>query len=149
MTPHAKSATIRFSIDADLLGLARILAELRSDVTFPGDRGGIVFKKCRPPYPIQRGALDVEWLPEAARRQWLIITRDRNIQQHRREIAAVRESGARMIALVGADARTKFDQLEVVMCRWRDIEKCLGEPGPFTYQASRTRLTPVDLTQIE
>lgn len=147
MSPRVKAATVRFYIDADLLGLARVLASLRSDVTFPGDAGGIIFKKQRPPCPIQPGALDVEWLPETARRQWLVITRDRNIQQHTREIAAVRDHGARMVVLAGADARGKFEQLEVVMCRWRDIERCLDEPGPFIYQASRTRFTPVDLSK--
>jgi len=145
VSPAAKSATVRFYVDADLLGLARVLGQLRSDVTFPGDPGGTIFKKHRPPCPIQPGALDVDWLPETARQRWLVITRDRNIQQHTREITAVREHGARMIALAGADAVTKFDQLEVVMCRWRDIQRRLDEPGPFIYQASRTRLTPVSL----
>lgn len=147
MSPRVKAATVRFYIDADLLGLAKVLADLRNDVTFPGDRGGIIFRKQRPPCPIQPGALDVEWLPETARRQWLVITRDRNIQQHTREIASVRDHGARMVVLTGADARGKFEQLEVVMCRWRDIVRCLDERGPFIYQASRTRFTPVDLTK--
>ncbi|MFD8492425.1 hypothetical protein [Amycolatopsis sp. NPDC059657] len=145
MSPRIKAATVRFYIDADLLGLARVLASLRTDVTFPGDPGGISFKKRRLPCPIQPGAKDVEWLPEIARRQWIVITRDRNIQQHTREIAAVREHRVRMVVLAGADAHGKFEQLEVVMCRWRDIEKCLDVPGPFIYQASRTRFTPVDL----
>ena len=32
--------TVRFYIDADLLGVAKILAGVRSDVTYPGDPGG-------------------------------------------------------------------------------------------------------------
>jgi hypothetical protein len=32
---------LRFYIDADLLGVAKILATVRSDVTFPGDPGGL------------------------------------------------------------------------------------------------------------
>jgi hypothetical protein len=31
--------------------------------------------------------------------RWLIITRDRHIQENRREIISVREHGARMVAL--------------------------------------------------
>jgi hypothetical protein len=33
------SVTIRYYIDADLLGLGKVLANVRSDVTYPGDPG--------------------------------------------------------------------------------------------------------------
>jgi hypothetical protein len=116
-------------------------------VTFPGDPGAIIFKRERPACVVTSpAAKDTEWIPEVARRGWLIITRDRHIQEHRREIAAVKESGARMVALTGIDARSVFDQLEVVMCRWREIERLLLEPAPFIYAATRTRLRKVDLT---
>jgi len=42
------------------------------------------------------------------------------------------------VTLSSAEAGSKFAQLEIVMCRWRDIEKCTNEPGPFIYQATRT-----------
>jgi hypothetical protein len=35
-----KPAEVRYYIDADILGLARVLAALRPDVTYPGDPGG-------------------------------------------------------------------------------------------------------------
>lgn len=144
---RVKPAEVRYYIDADVLGLGHILAALRPDVTFPGDPGAVIFKRKRPACPVTSpAAKDAEWIPEAARRGWLIITRDRHIQEHRREIEAVRENGARMIALTGADARSVFDQLEVVMCRWREIERLLLEPAPFIYAATRTRLREVALT---
>jgi uncharacterized protein with PIN domain len=144
---NTKPAQVRFYIDADLLGLARVLAQLRSDVTYPGDPGGVVHKRHRPPCPITSPAVkDDEWIPQVANYGWLIITRDRQIQEHRLEIAAVRDYGARMVALTGDDARSVFDQLEVVMCRWRDLQHCLTEPAPFIYAATRTSLRPVPLT---
>jgi hypothetical protein len=88
---------------------------------------------------------DTVWIPVVTRHNWLVITRDSKIQGHRREIAAVRDAGARMIALTSPDARGAFAQLETVMCRWRDIESKLSEPGPFIYAATRTRLHPVPL----
>jgi hypothetical protein len=88
---------------------------------------------------------DSEWIPQVARRGWLILTRDRQIREHRLEIAAVVEHNARMVALTGADARSVFEQLEVVMCRWRDIERCLSEPAPFIYAATRTALRRIPL----
>lgn len=142
-----KTANVRFYIDADLLGLAKVLVTLRADVTYPGDPGGVIHRRERPPCPITNpAAKDVEWLPETAKHGWLIITRDRHIRDHRAEIAAVREHRAKMIALSGPDATTKFAQLEIVMCRWREIEKLAALPGPFIYQATRTSLRRLDLT---
>jgi hypothetical protein len=86
------------------------------------------------------------WIPEVARRGWLILTRDRRIQERPAEIAAVRDFGARMVALTGEDAGSVLAQLEVVMCRWRDIEHCLAEPPPFIYAATRTKLRRIPLT---
>lgn len=143
---RTKPAEVRFYIDADLLGLARVLAPIRSDLTYPGDPGAVIHKRVRPACPITSPAVkDSEWIPEVARQGWLILTRDRHIQEHRLEIQAVREHRARMIALTGADAGSVFAQLEVVMCRWRDIERCACQPAPFIYSATRTTLRPVSL----
>lgn len=141
-----KAAEVRFYLDADVLGVAHVLAGLRSDVTYPGDPGGVVHKRQRPACPIRSVATkDDVWIPKVTALGWLIITRDSKIQVHRREIEAVRENGARMVALAGEDAISTFDQLEVLMCRWRDITRCLGEPGPFIYAATRHGFRPIDL----
>jgi hypothetical protein len=61
-------AAVRFYIDADLLGLAKILVQVRSDVTYPGDSGGELFKRHREPCPIISPAiLDTEWIPDVTR----------------------------------------------------------------------------------
>ncbi|MBQ1017547.1 hypothetical protein KBX71_06650 [Micromonospora sp. D93] len=88
---------------------------------------------------------DTVWIPEVARQGWLIITRDRHIQEHRLEIAAVRDHAAKMIALTGEDASSVFAQLEVVMSRWRDIERCAAEPAPFIYGVTRTGIRKISL----
>ena len=104
---RTKPAEVRIYIDADLLGLGHVLAGLRPDVTYPGDPGAVIHKRHRPPSPITSPAVkDSEWIPEVARRGWLILTRDRHIQEHRLEIAAVRDHGARMVVLTGEDARS-------------------------------------------
>ena len=106
-------------------------------------KGGRVGPRARSPTPLR---LTRMWIPETARQGWLIITRDRHIQDHRAEIEAVRVSRARMITLAGPDAGNTFDQLEVLMCNWRVIERKLGEDGPFIYTATRTGgLKPVPL----
>lgn len=147
MSRRAKSARVRYYIDADLLGLAKILVQIRSDVTYPGDPGGPVKGgRVRNPCTITDPAtLDTIWIPETARQEWLIITRDRHIQGHRAEIEVVRSSGARMINLAGDDAVGTFAQLEALMCQWRRIEAALEEEGPFIYSVTRTTMRRLQL----
>lgn len=141
-----KPAEVRFYVDADILGVAHVLAGLRSDVTYPGDPGVTIHKRKRPPCPVTTPATpDPVWIPEVTRHGWLIITRDRHIRDHRQEITAVREHGAKMVALSGEEARGTFEQLEVIMCQWRKIEDLVLEPGPFICAATRTSLRSVDL----
>ena len=142
----ARAAVVRFYVDADILGLGKLIASLRNDVTYPGDPGAEIHKRQRPPCPITSpDVLDPDWVPEVARRGWLIVTRDSAIITNRNEIAAVREHRAKMVALNQQDARTKWGQLEVLMTRWRDIENLVTEPGPFIWRASRTAMTPIPL----
>jgi hypothetical protein len=143
-----KPAEVRFYVDADLLGLAKVLAGLRFDVTYPGDPGAIIHKHDRSPCPISNPATpDTEWLPLVAERGWLIISRDHNIRENPAERRAVLEAGARMVALAGADAGNKWHQLELVLRHWRKIEALTAETGPFIYSATYTRLTKLDLSR--
>jgi hypothetical protein len=147
MSNRPRPAPVRYYVDADLLGLAKILAELRGDVTYPGDPGGRVKGgRVRPPCPIMDPAtLDEIWIPETARQEWLIITRDRHIQDHRAEIEAVRSSGARMVNLAADEAVDRFTQMEVLMCQWRRITALLDEKGPLICLATRTTLRALPL----
>lgn len=49
------------------------------------------------------GTEDAVWLKEVARRKWIAITRDQRIRYRPNEIAAVRQSGARMIFVTGGN----------------------------------------------
>lgn len=137
------TARVRFYVDADLLGLAKLLIQVRSDLTYPGDPGGVLHKRRRAACPVSDpDTKDHIWIPQVAAQGWVIITRDSAIQGHSREVGAVYEHGARMVALAGQDAKNKFDQLEVVMSNWRRIERCVTESGPFIYVATRTTFRP-------
>jgi PIN like domain len=141
-----KSAVVRFYIDADLLGLAKHLVLLRSDVTYPGDPGGELHRRVRPPCPVARANMvDSEWIPIVAKHGWMAITRDGAIQQNAAEIAAVRTYGLRMIALGGTEARTPWEQLEILLCQWRAIEATFEQDGSFIYTATRTTLRGIPL----
>lgn len=138
-----KPAVVRFYFDADVLGLAKVVAGLRPDFTYPGDPGTVIHKRKREPCPIQPDVNDVDWLPWVAARGWLIVTRDANIQENKAEIAAVHEHGAKMVALASSEATNKWAQLEVLMTQWRKIEPLHDLPGPFVYEAYRTALNKV------
>jgi hypothetical protein len=141
-----RTAKVRFYVDADIIGFGKLIAGLRPDVTYPGDPGAEIHRRKRPPCPVtSTDVLDVEWIPQVASHGWLIITRDNKIIENRLEIAAVRENGAKMVALNREDAATKWGQLEVFMTRWRDIDALASRPGPFIWRASRTRMTPIPL----
>jgi PIN like domain len=147
MSKPAKPAIVRYYVDADVLGLAKILVQVRGDVTYPGDPGGPVKGgRVRAPCTItQVDTHDEIWIPETARQGWLIITRDRHIQDHRAEIEAVRSSGARTVNLAGEEAIGTFAQLEVLMSQWRRITSLLDEKGPFIYTLTRTKLRRLEL----
>lgn len=138
--------SVRYYVDADILGLAHVLCPLRGDMTYPGDPGAVINKRRRPPCPIATTAtVDTDWLPVVAARGWLVISRDHNIRENIAERRAVREHGAKMVALAGGDARTKWGQLELVMGHWQRIEQLADEAGPFIYLASRSGVRKLDL----
>lgn len=146
MTRGSKPAAVRFYFDADVLGVAKVLATLRADITYPGDPGATIHRRVRPPCPVvSPRALDTDWIPVVARQAWLIVTRDSHIQDHRAEIGAVKEHGAKMVALGGSDATNNWTQLEVVFKQWRQLEQLVDEPGPFIYVATRSGLRKLDL----
>jgi hypothetical protein len=47
-----RPATIRFYFDADVLGVAKVVAALRHDVTYPGDPGTTIHRRIRPACPV-------------------------------------------------------------------------------------------------
>src|SRR6478752_2467559 len=136
---------VRYYIDADILGLGKLLVQIRNDVTYPGDPGGVLHKRGRQPCPIASPPVpDTERIPVATAHHWLIITRDANIAVNRAEIAAVRDNAARMVTLSGRDAISTWNQLEILMTQWRQIQSLLDQPGPFIYAATRTSIREFD-----
>ena len=117
-SPVSRGAQLRFYVDADLLGIARLLVSLRSDTTYPGDPGGIgIDRRLRPACPVAApDVLDVDWIPVVSQHGWVILTKDGRISRLPAERLAVRDNSARMIVVSGADKTKlrKWDQLEIV-----------------------------------
>ncbi len=133
---------IRYYVDADLIGLGKLLVQTRSDVTYAGDPGGMgVDRRIRPASPVVPSALDTEWIPMVAGLGWLVITRDRHMLSRPAERQEILQSGARHVRLDPSKGQlSKWDQLEILMIRWRSIEAVADQPGPWVYAATRSRL---------
>jgi hypothetical protein len=139
-----KPADVRFYVDADTLGVARILSGLRSDVTYPGDQGGTVHKRTRPACLIASTATpDTEWIGHVAAQGWIVLTRDKAISRRPREAELVRRHEGRHIAITSKEPLNNWQILEIVMCQWRWIESMFEVPGPFIYGITRTAQTKV------
>lgn len=137
--PERRRARVRFYFDADVLGLAKVVAAIRPDVTYPGDPGGEVRKRRRPACIITDPATeDLVWIPQVARQGWSIITRDRHIEAYPAERDAVIAYNAKVFTIASSETLDLWYQLEVLMTRWRDIERLSNEPGPFIYALHRT-----------
>ena len=140
--PKGRPARVRYYFDADILGLAKVVAGLRPDVTYPGDPGGEIRKRHRPPCPIADPSTpDLVWIPQAAGNRWSIITRDRHIRAYPAERDAVIVNNAKLFTIASTEKLDTWHQLEILMNRWRDIERLSEQPGPLIYALYRTRAT--------
>lgn len=111
-------------------------------MTWPGDTGereGSA-KLWLPPSPISTTDVDDDvWIPAVAAAGMTIISRDQRIQNRLAERAAIKRSAARMFAITTAESLNRWALLEIVVTRWRDMERIVAErPGPFIFKLTRT-----------
>lgn len=132
---------IRFYVDADLLGLAKLLVSVRTDVTYPGDPGGVgIDGATRPSCTIAPGTKDPVWIPQVAALGWIVITRDRYHAHRPAELGAVVSAKARHVRLDPSAALNRWGQLEIVVSQWRRIEALEALPGPWVHVVTRTTM---------
>lgn len=151
----APPASVRYYFDADILGLAKIVASIRADATYPGDSGGEVRNRFRPPCPITDPATkDVDWIPLVASRGVHHYARpaDRGASRRTRGVVATRfngngskveHHGAKLFRIASKKPLNVWGQLEVLMARWRDIQRLGAKEGPFIHLLYRTSVRQV------
>lgn len=129
----------RWYVDADTLGLGRILAVARTDVTYCGDDGRRPKGLDLPPSPIQDTATaDDVWIPTVTQAGMSIITRDKKLLSRPWELDAIAASRARVFTILVEDDPSNWGLLEAVACQWRLMQSAADLPGPFVYGVTRT-----------
>jgi hypothetical protein len=81
--------------------------------------------------------LDVEWIPEVARRGWVLITKDQNIRRNRLERETYRATQLRGFVATGKDMNGNELGELLVHCLPGMVRRTAGRPGPLLFAISR------------
>jgi hypothetical protein len=136
----AGDETYRFFVDANCLGIAKILADLRGDVLFPG----------HPAIPeVPEDCDDTEWMPVVAARNLVVIGRDKKISTKPAELEAYRDLGIRAFWIAGDKTTSRWDCLHRVVRWWERIEDLIAAEGkgPWFYALYPTGVNKINLRE--
>ncbi len=86
-----------------------------------------------------QGTQDVHWIQSIARRQWVIITHDRDIRYNRRARDAVMTNGGRVIIIRASGTRQEM-ALAFLNLRHHIVEFLRQNPAPFIARLYRDRI---------
>lgn len=122
----ARLASLTFFLDhqigryqvADALRGAGALVEVHLD-HFPGDMA------------------DADWIPDVAKRNWVMITKDKNIRRNPLERAAYQAAGLRGFVCTGRDMNAKELGNLLVQCLPGMTRRVAGRAGPLLFGISR------------
>jgi PIN like domain len=133
--PEQPSEDLVYLLDADLLGVAKPLALIRSDVIYPGHA------RCPTITPDTKDRI---WLPEAGRRRLVVIQRDKRIRSRPGERQALLDHGLRTFCLTRAGHMSKWEILRLLVISWPDIERIARElEGPYIYSVTGQGVRPL------
>ena len=81
---------------------------------------------------------DTEWIPEVARRDWVLITKDQNIRRNPLERAAYESAKLRGFIVTGKDMTGEELGQVLTRCLRGMVRRAAGRPGPILFTISRT-----------
>lgn len=82
-------------------------------------------------------APDTHWIPEVARRGWVLITKDQNIRRNPLERAAYHAAKLRGFVSTGDNMNAKELGELLVRCLPGMVRRTAGKPGPSLFTISR------------
>lgn len=133
----AAPRTSRWFVDENSLGVAKSLAHVRGDITWPGAPGGAV----------PAGAVDTAWLPIVGQAGLVVLTRDERIRSRPLERQALLDHDVRACFLTSGGSLDLFSQLWLRY--WDDIESLVAEqPAPWLASVTRTGVRIFDTRRL-
>ena len=118
MTPDPQA--LRFYVDESALGLGKTLAAARTDTIHVGHP---LIPEC----PL--GIHDVDWIPEVARRDLVVLARDKRIRSKPVELQALHDAGLRVFWIAGKRDLSTWDWLKRLVRHWDTIEELIRTHG--------------------
>jgi PIN domain-containing protein len=119
----------KWFVDETSLGLAKILAIARDDVVHPGHFS-------LPEVPT--GTYDEVWMPIVARKDLVVIGRDKKIRTKPAELAAFKRLRLRAFWIAGKRDLSNWENLKLIVKWWDRLEEIVDDlgPGPWFYAIS-------------
>jgi hypothetical protein len=129
---------LKFYVDESALGLGKALEAARRDTIHPGH-------KLIPECPL--GTLDIDWIPEVAKRDLVVISRDKRIRTRPQEVERFREAGLRVFWIAGKRDLSTWDWLVRIVRLWTTIELTIRDRGvgPWFYAVNQDSVRPIEL----
>lgn len=130
--------THRWFVDENSFGVAKALAHVRGDITWPGAPAG----------PVPAGAADTAWLPVIGQAGLVVLTRDKRIRSRPLERQALLDHNVRACFLTSGGSLTLFEQLRLWLRYWDDIEDLVADqPAPWLASVTRAGVRIFDTRQ--
>jgi hypothetical protein len=89
--------------------------------------------------PADENVADVEWIAEAAAREWPVLMKDKRIRWRKAEIQAVIQHGARCFVVTRGDL-TSAGLAQRFLANKPAILSAATTPGPFIFSVQADRL---------
>lgn len=130
----ADLASLRFYVDESALGLGKTLEAARKDVVHAGH-------KLIPECPL--GTPDPDWIQAVAKRDLIVIARDRHIRTRPQELRVFAAAGLRVFWIAGKRDLPTWDWLNRLVRHWDAIERTIQNrgPGPWLYAVNENGLS--------
>lgn len=130
---------LRFYVDESALGLGKALAAARRDTIHVGHP---LIPEC----PL--GVLDPEWIPAVARRDLIVIGRDKRIRTKREEIRQLMDARLRVFQIGGKRDLPTWEWLVRVVRHWDALEQIVRTRpvGPWFYLINDGGLSEIHLS---
>jgi len=129
---------LRFYVDESALGLGKTLAMARKDTVHARHP---LIREC------PTSSLDTVWMPSVARRELIVVCRDKHIRSRPVERLAYRDNGLRVFFIGGKKDLSTWEWLGRLVKHWDRIEDLVSSqgPGPWGYVVTEAKLSPIAL----